>query len=249
MNIFKSLFGTKSKEIFDLNELKVDMHSHLIPGIDDGSQSMDETVEMLLRFVELGYVKVVTTPHIMQDHYPNTKEIIIEGVKEVRKTIIEENIPIEIEAAAEYYFDEFLFDKIKNGELLTFGDNYVLFEFSFATKPNNIDQLIFDFKSNNYKPVLAHFERYGFFLENGVEEATKLRDKGVLIQMNLSSLTGHYGKAIQKQAELLIDHKLIDFVGTDCHRLDHLETIANGRTLKYFNKLGDLDLLNRKLYN
>jgi tyrosine-protein phosphatase YwqE len=248
MGILKSLFQSKTnKTPYDLSDLKVDIHSHLIPGIDDGSQSMEHTIGMLLKFVDLGYKKVITTPHVMQDHYPNSPEIIKDGLKKVQKEIEKLNIPISIEAAAEYYFDEFLFDKIKNQEILTFGNNYALFEFSFVSKPHNVDQLIFDFKTNNYTPILAHYERYPYLFDGGAEYVRKLKDKGLKIQLNLNSLTGHYGKDIQKQAEMLINHKLVDFVGTDCHRIEHLDILEANLKNEYFHKLADLDLLNRKL--
>lgn len=248
MGIFKSLFQSKTnKTPYDLSDLKVDVHSHLIPGIDDGSQSMDETIGMLLRFVDLGYKKVITTPHIMQDHYPNTPDIINNGLDKVREEIIKLNIPISIEVAAEYYFDEFLFEKIKSKNILTFGDNFVLFEFSFVSKPHNVDQLIFDFKTNDYNPILAHYERYPYFFDGGTEYVQQLKDKGLKIQLNLNSLTGHYGKPIQKQAEMLVDNKLVDLVGTDCHRIEHLDILESNLKGEYFHKLSELDLLNRKL--
>lgn len=248
MGLFKSLFQSKKNNTpFDLSDLKVDVHSHLIPGIDDGSQSMEESIGMLLKFVDLGYKKVITTPHIMQDHYPNNPEIIKEGLEKVREEIKKLNIPISIEAAAEYYFDEFLFDKIKNNDILTFGESYVLFEFSFVSIPHNVDQLIFDFKTNNYTPILAHYERYPYLFEKGPEYVQHLKDKGLKIQLNLNSLTGHYGKAIQKQAEMLIDNKLVDLVGTDCHRIEHLKILESNLKGDYFHKLSDLDLLNRRL--
>src|SRR5690554_2759519 len=173
MNVFKSIFGQKNKAPFDISALKVDMHSHLIPGIDDGSQSMDHTIGMLLRFVELGYEKVITTPHIMRDYYFNTPETILSGLVEVRAEVKRLDIPIEIDAAAEYFFDEYFLHLIDNEKLLTFGNNEVLFEFSFAAKPNNIDELIFKLKTKGYQPVLAHFERYMFFLNEGIEPARK----------------------------------------------------------------------------
>lgn len=248
MGILKSLFQSKNKKTpYDLSDLKVDIHSHLIPGIDDGSQSMEETIGMLLRFVDLGYKKVITTPHIMQDHYPNTPEVIKKGLEEVKNEISKLKIPISIEAAAEYYFDEFLFDKIKNQEILTFGENYALFEFSFVSKPHNVDQLIFDFKTNNYTPIIAHYERYPYLFDRGSDYVQSLKDKGLKIQMNLNSLTGHYGKPVQKQAEMLIDNKLVDFVGTDCHRIQHLEILEANLKGDYFHKLSNLDLINRKL--
>jgi tyrosine-protein phosphatase YwqE len=95
-------------------------------------------------------------------------------------------------------------------------------------------------------PVLAHFERYTYFREY-IKIAEELREKGCLIQMNLNSLTGHYGPAIKKTAENLIKHKLVNLVGTDCHRLEHLHVLENNLEQAYFHKLLDLDLLNRSL--
>src|SRR5690554_229533 len=247
MNLIKSLLGIKQNEPFDLSDLKVDMHSHLIPGIDDGSQSMDHTIGMLLRFVELGYTKVITTPHIMSDYYRNTPETILKGLEEVRAEIKKLNIPIEIEAAAEYFYDEHFLDLIEKDNLLTFGKNNVLFEFSFGTKPNNIAELIFNLKSKGYQPILAHYERYLFFLAEGIEPAKKLREQGVHIQMNLNSLTGHYGKEIKRQAELLVDHDLIDYLGTDCHRIEHLDILQNNLDRKHFRKLSEMTFRNKDL--
>ena len=247
MGLIKTVFGGKSKEPLDLSTLKVDMHSHLIPGIDDGSQSMDHTIGMLLRFVDLGYKKVITTPHIMSDYYKNTPEIILGGLEEVRAEVKRLNIPIEIDAAAEYFYDEEFLQLIDNEKLLTFGDNELLFEFSFGAKPNNIDEMIFKLKTKGYKPVLAHYERYLFFLNEGVEPARKMRKNGVRIQMNMNSLTGHYGAAIKRQAELLVDSGLIDYLGTDCHRIEHLDILKSNLTRKHFRKLSEMEFLNESL--
>lgn len=244
----KSIFGKKKlKTDFDLGSLGIDVHSHLIPGIDDGSQSMEQTVEMLKEFINLGYKKVITTPHVMSDYYKNTPEIILNGLDLVRKEIEKRNLNIEIEAAAEYFFDEFIQSKITNKELLTFGDNYVLFEFSFTAAPTNKNELIFDLVNAGYHPVLAHYERYLYFEKDGVELVKDLKNRGVLIQMNLNSLSGHYGRKVQSQAEMLIDNKLVDFVGTDCHRIQHLDLLKQNLNKKYYHKLANLNLLNNTL--
>jgi tyrosine-protein phosphatase YwqE len=125
---FLDIFKKKTPQLppFELSKLKVDIHSHLIPAIDDGSQSLDQTIAMLQKFEELGYSKVITTPHIMSDTYPNSKETILPGLDLVRNEIAKLGLKIEIDAAAEYYFDETFMQKISNRDLLTFGDNYVL---------------------------------------------------------------------------------------------------------------------------
>jgi protein-tyrosine phosphatase len=134
-------------------------------------------------------------------------------------------------------------EKVKNKELLTFGKNHVLVEFAFQGTPSYEDELFFDMLSADYQPVLAHFERYGAFYRN-VDKAAEYRDKGVLIQMNLNSLTGHYGPQIKKQAELLIDKGLVDFVGTDCHRIQHLRLLEDNLHLPYLSKLNHISLRN-----
>jgi|TARA_B110000908_G_scaffold58792_1_gene71471 tyrosine-protein phosphatase YwqE len=247
--MFGRLFGRKQPDLpqFDLSKFGVDMHSHLIPGIDDGSQSMDETIAMLAKFESFGYKKIVTTPHIMSDYYRNTPEIILGGLEKVKVAMKEHNLSIELEAAAEYYFDETLLKKLEEKEkLLTFGDNYVLFEFSFHSEPSQIDRLYFEFLSQNYKPVLAHFERYAFTL-GSVDRAAQWRDMGINIQMNFNSLNGHYGPEVKKQAQLLVDEKLVDFVATDCHRMDHLMILELNLRSSYIHKLADLPLKNTLL--
>lgn len=249
MNFLRGLFNRKQlKTSYDIGKLKTDIHSHLIPGIDDGSQSMDQTIGMLLKFQELGYKKVITTPHIMSDFYKNTPEIINSGLADVRSAIKEHNINIEIEAAAEYFYDEFLIDKVKNKEVMSFGEEkFVLFEFSFTTAPKETDTLLFTLNTCGYQPVIAHFERYPYFFDNVEEVVNKFRRQGAKIQVNINSLTGHYGPKVRKQAELLIDNKWVDFIGTDCHRIEHLQLLEASLKLPYFHKLEELNLLNSSL--
>ena len=236
----------KKKEVlepFDLSRFKVDIHSHLIPGIDDGSQTMDQTIAMLAKFQSLGYKKVITTPHVMSDSFPNTSENILAGLEDVRAEIKKVGLTIEIEAAAEYYFDETFVAKIKAKDLLTFGDNYVLLEFAFHSPPQYIDQMFFELQSRGYRPVVAHFERYMYYLGK-IDRAIEWRQKGINIQININSLSGHYGPDIKKQAERLIDAGEFDFIGTDCHRIEHLILLENSLTSPYIRKIGNYLLKN-----
>ena len=244
MGIFN--FFQKKKEVlqpFDLSRFKVDIHSHLIPGIDDGSQTMDQTIAMLAKFQELGYKKVITTPHVMSDSFPNTSENILAGLADVRAEIKNVGLTIEIDAAAEYYFDETFVAKIKAKDLLTFGDNYVLLEFAFHSPPQYIDQMFFELQSRGYRPVVAHFERYMYYLGK-IDRAIEWRQKGINIQININSLSGHYGPDIKKQAERLIDAGEFDFIGTDCHRIEHLMLLENSLTSPYIHKIGNYLLKN-----
>lgn len=244
MSLFNKLFSKKLKlQPFDLALIGTDMHSHLIPGIDDGSRSMDETIAMLAKFQNLGFTRVITTPHIMNEVYPNTSEIILGGLKNVRETAESLGLTIKIDAAAEYYFDESLIKNVKEGTVLSFGDGYVLVEFSFHTPPIFENQLFFEMQMAKYKPILAHFERYPYY-HGSLDDARDFRDKGVNIQVNLNSLTGHYGPQVRKQAERLVDAGLVDFVGSDCHRMEHLMILEENLRNPYFYKLEKLKLKN-----
>ena len=245
MGLFERLFK-KKLDPFELSDLKVDIHSHLIPGIDDGSRTMDESIAMLAKFESLGYQKVITTPHIMSEVYPNNSERILEGLEDVRENAQKLGLKISIEAAAEYYFDETLEFRVKEKNFMTFGENYVLVEFAFHNAPMFEERLFFEMQMAGYKPVLAHFERYMYYL-GSTDKAADYKEKGVCIQMNLNSLTGHYGQEVKKQAERLIDSSLIDFVGTDCHRMDHLMLLENNLSNPYIHKLMELPLRNRLL--
>lgn len=243
MGIFSRLFRKeKTLPPADISGLVCDFHSHLIPGIDDGAKTLDDSIEMIERFKKMGYSKVITTPHVMSDFYKNTPEIILGGLEKVRVELKNRNIDIEVEAAAEYYLDEHLSDKIKNRELLTFGDNYVLFELPFMSEPPNLSSIIFELQTSGYKPILAHPERYGFWYKE-FKKFREMKDKGVHLQLNILSLIGHYSPETKKIAEQMIDEGLVTFLGSDCHNPMHQNLIEIARTKEYFHKLLDSGLL------
>lgn len=236
MRIF-DVFNRQKKEAADLGgKLLVDIHSHLLPGIDDGSPTMDHTIGMLRKFEELGYQKLIMTPHIMSGVYDNTSEIILKKLDEVRKISQDLELKLILEASAEYYYDETFLERIRNKDLLPFQENHILFEFSFRNQPSQIEELVFQLKSAGYQPVLAHFERYIYF-HPSIEVARSLRERGCFIQVNLNSFTGHYGPDIKNQAIRLLKAGLIDIVGSDCHRIQHLEVLESSLKEALFHQL------------
>lgn len=212
------------------------MHSHFIPGIDDGAKTLNDSLEMLRTMQELGYRKVITTPHIMGDFYRNTPEIINGGLSKLKEAAVASGITIGIEAAAEYYFDYELEDKIDKGNMLTFGKNYLLFEVSYMNAPDGLDGIIFKLQTHGYIPVLAHPERYPYWFRD-MSNFEKLKDKGVLFQLNINSLTGYYSPATLKIAEQMIDKGWYEFAGTDCHHSGHLGLLQKARTSVHLKKL------------
>ena len=143
--------------------LRVDMHSHLIPGIDDGCKTIEQSLSILRQLQAAGVEKVITTPHIAAEFYPNTPGIIKAGLHLVQDAIKEANIEIELEAAVEYYMDQHFLASLKeNKEMLTFGDRYLLFETPFLSKPPFFDEVIFEIKARGFQPVFAHPARYQY---------------------------------------------------------------------------------------
>ena len=167
MSLFGTLFTKRNKEpdypaVSDFSSVAVDIHSHLIPGIDDGVKSMEESIDMIKAFASLGFKRLITTPHIMSDYFKNTPEIILGGLELVRSAVKKEGIDITIDAAAEYYLDEFFIQKLKKEKLLTINNKYLLFEISYINPPDYLLGVVFDIIVNGYTPILAHPERYNF---------------------------------------------------------------------------------------
>lgn len=237
----------QKKRNADLPALRVDMHSHLLPGLDDGVSTFEEAAQIVRAFVELGYERIITTPHVMSDAYRNTPAGIHVKLEELKQYLTSKNIKIEISAAAEYYLDETLFRMLEtNQSLLTFGEKYLLFETNFITEPFNLKEFIFIATTKGYKLVLAHPERY-LYLQNNLAKVQDLLDRGVLMQMNISSLTGYYSKPVQQMAFKLIDHSMVHWLGSDCHHLQQTQLIEQARGLRYFRKALTLPLLNNSL--
>lgn len=238
------VFNREKKDPADLGgKLVVDIHSHLLPGIDDGAPTMDHTIGMLRKFEELGYRKLILTPHIMSGVYDNTPEIILKKLEEVRAVSADLGLKLILEASAEYFFDETLVERIRSKDLLPFSGNHVLFEFSFRNQPSRVEELIFQLQSAGYQPVLAHFERYIYF-HPSIEVAKSLRERGCFIQVNLNSFTGHYGPEVKSQAIKLLKAGVIDILGSDCHRIQHLESIERSLKEPVFHQLLDLQVKN-----
>lgn len=237
-------------EDLDLSWLAVDMHSHLIPGIDDGSKTMEESLQLVKRLSSLGFRKLITTPHIMSEYYKNTPEIINLGLEDLRRAVAAEGIEIEIEAAAEYYMDEIFLEKIKNEEeVLTFGSlgtNYILVETGFINRPQMLLETIFQLEMAGFTPILAHPERYQYLIaDKGLLE--DLVQRRILFQVNLLSLTGFYGKPVKDFAEMLVERRLVRFFGTDCHNPRYLDMLETLPKTKIYQSIKELNVLNSTL--
>jgi protein-tyrosine phosphatase len=251
MGIFGNLFGKRKNHpvypaLSDYSAFVTDIHSHLIPGIDDGCKTIEESVSLIQSLAELGFKKLVTTPHIMGDFYKNTPEVIFDGLEKLKAAVAAKGIHISIEAAAEYYLDEEFLILTRQKKLLTIDSKYVLFEISFINQPDSLTGAIFDLIVNGYTPLLAHPERYPFWFQKP-EEYKNLKDAGVLFQLNTNSLTGYYGDEVKKTAQMLVDENMVDFIGSDLHHAKHLAALHEGLHSKYLWKLAATGVKNRWL--
>ncbi len=243
------MFSLFSKKVDpDLSFLGADMHSHLLPALDDGLRTMDETIEYVQKLYQLGYSKLICTPHIISDLHPNSPDTILPRLAEVQQQIKEHNIPVEIEAAAEYMVDLEFEETIRNDEpLLSFGNNYILIEMSFIAPSPNIESVIFELCIKGLQPIIAHPERYIYY-HDSLDKYQRLIDLGCVLQINLLSLSGYYGGNVKKAAEKLLKNKMVQFAGTDMHHDRHMEALLNLSAKKeFYDLLLNADLKNKSL--
>jgi protein-tyrosine phosphatase len=228
--------------------LKVDMHSHLIPGIDDGSPDLSTSVSYIKSLHRLGYEKIITTPHVMADLYPNSTTAILDGLEVLRAGVTEAGIKVELEAAAEYFVDKHFDLLSQNNDLLCFGSRrYVLIEMSFVSVSQNLEDAIFALAARGYQPVLAHPERYTYLM-NHRAFYERLVNQGCMMQVNILSLVGYYGRSVQNWAFALLKAGFIHFLGTDLHHNQHLDLLGRYRyDRKIADTLSNYSFQNQKL--
>lgn len=243
------LFSKSSSSIPDYSRLAVDMHSHLLPGIDDGSPNLDTSLELIRRMMKLGFKKFITTPHIMWEMYKNTPEIVNRKLDLLREEVLKAGINVEINAAAEYFLDEHVENLMATKQkLLTVFDNMVLVEFSLANQPFNIKEVLFELSMQGYQPIIAHPERYIYF-EQAKDFYDELKEAGYYFQLNINSLSGYYGKSAEKLAQYLIKKDYYNFLGSDLHHFRHLEALSNPIITNQLQKLLDSGkIMNPKLH-
>lgn len=213
----------------------VDIHSHFLPNIDDGSKSMDESVALLRRMHGYGIKHIICTPHVMESVWENSSETIRQKHAALQAHLKSINFTdITLSVAAEYMLDANFEHLLKTEKLLTLKDNYILVELSFLNAPVNLYDTLFNIQIAGYKPVLAHPERYSYYHKD-FTAYTKLKAAGCLFQLNLLSLSNYYGSSVTSAALTLLNQQMIDFAGTDTHKhhhLDYLEKIDQRKTMK-----------------
>ena len=216
-----SFFKPKAvlKELIPNNH--VDIHSHLLPGIDDGARTFEDTLRLTQSLQSLGFSQFITTPHIIHQVWDNSSEAITPLMTATALELEKNWITVPFRAAAEYMMDDYFVQLFKTGALLTLKDNYVLVEMSYINAPIQLYEILFDLQVAGYIPVLAHPERYLFY-HNKLDEYQKLKRAGCFFQLNLAAVVGYYGESVTKVAEKLLQKGMYDFVGSDVHHDNHV---------------------------
>lgn len=200
------------------------MHSHLLPGIDDGSPDMTTTLAYLKELEALGYQKVITTPHVMRELYPNKPTDIKALAATVNEEIVKAGLNIKLEASAEYMLDDGFDTLLENDLLIPIANRYVLIEMSYVAPTLNYENTVFKIQAQGFVPILAHPERYNYLSMNDLE---RIKSLGCLLQVNMLSLIGYYGKHPQAMSQQLVQQKYASFLGTDMHHNRHLEALKD----------------------
>jgi tyrosine-protein phosphatase YwqE len=231
----------------DFSFLGTDMHSHMVPGVDDGSDSIETSLQLLQGFVDLGYKKIITTPHTRPDYFPNTQEQLQAGFERLKPAIAAAGLSLQVEMASEYFVDYEFLQQQDISSLLTFSGKHLLIELSTFQAPPNLFDTIFQLKLKGYQLILAHPERYGYYAGD-FKQFEKLNDFGCQFQVNLLSLSGTYGKPTKELALKFFKQKMVDFVGTDMHSTKHLDGLkALQHDAKLMHMLQDYGLKNSSL--
>ena len=233
-----SIFRHKQKREENSNYFPfiTDMHSHILPGIDDGSPDLETSVKLINGLIERGVTTSIATPHIIGDLYRNNESTINGALTMLKEELNKQQINFTVTAAAEYMLDSYFFELLNNKvRLLTVKDNLLLTEFSYASVPEDPGKMSFAIIMEGYSPILAHPERYPYYYHD-YNMYHHLVDLGFLLQVNLLSLTGYYGKEAFKVAQYLLKNDLVSYVGTDMHHDRHLRTLADKKNLSAFNK-------------
>lgn len=217
----------------------VDIHSHTLCGIDDGAQSIDDTKYLLQAMMNLGFDKVITTPHTISHVHPNTTQIINDTYKKVVDQLPLETNQLKYQAASEYMIDENFQERVSNDDLLPLKNKHVLVEMSYINPPIFLYDALFLLVSKGYTPVLAHPERYNFY-KGDLKAYKSLKKAGCLFQINLLSVTGYYGDKIAVIADLLLKENMYDFAGSDIHHEKHIKSFENKLVIKEADRFKEI---------
>jgi len=238
-------FFKKRSLVTDIAWLGVDLHSHILPGIDDGAKEVEQSLSYIKQMQDLGFEKLFFTPHIYTELYPNTPATIFPALKIVQDGLTLLNNTIPVAAAAEHMVD---YSFVVKDDLLCLPNQHILIEMSYLSETPNIEQVIFDLQIKGYNIILAHPERYNFYHKTP-DRYHRLREMGCLFQLNLLAIVGYYGKEVKQAAEYLLKNNLYDLAASDLHHDKHMSLLTRVvRSGELYTLIGNYDFKNKLLF-
>lgn len=218
-------FFSRKQYLIDLLEGFIDMHNHILPGIDDGAKSTAESLQLIKEFSEFGVKNFIATPHIMHNYYDNTPKTINLSLSSLQEELDKNDLSdVVISAAAEHMIDSNFETILVNEEVMPMQKDHLLIEMSYLQRPINFDESIVAIAHNRFFPILAHPERYNF-LHGRTKKYGEFKQQGIYFQLNMLSLGEFYSKEVQKIALKLLEEGMIDFIGSDVHNINQLNSL------------------------
>ena len=227
---------------------ETDVHCHILPGVDHGSQNIAESLELLRTEIDMGIKRVVCTSHVTAETFENTPESLTKAFEELKKAVAEEGLPIELFLSAEYRIDEYWQKQYAAGQILPMPGKYILLENSFIQELIGMDEMMFELQVKGYKPILAHPERYRYY-HSRHDRYEKLHSSNVVFQVNILSLAGYFGPGPREAALWLIDNNLCNMLGSDMHNMEHAKVIMDYINSKEWRRLIERHMLDRRVIN
>lgn len=230
----------------------IDFHSHILPNVDDGAKSVEETFELLEEAKNAGFEAVISTSHYMEEYYEVGVAERKVWINALAENLYKKNIDLKLYLGNEIYFTENLINLLETGKATSINNsNYVLFEFPLNTKPMNMYDTIYDMLEYKLIPVLAHPERYSF-VQREPEIIYDLIQKGVLMQSNYGSILGRYGEKAELIVRKLLENNMVHFLGSDVHKSNTIyprisEALEDIKEIVGREKLKELTSINPRL--
>ncbi len=213
-----------------------DVHSHILPGVDHGSQSVEQSLEMLRAEMDMGINRVILTSHVTAITFENTRETLMDAYQKLLQAVSDEGLDIELHLSAEYRMDEYFDKEYKADHLIPMPGNHILLENSFQQELLNLDELLFDMQVKGYRTILAHPERYNYYSRRH-KRYEQLHNAGARFQVNILSFTGYFGEEARDSALWFAENGMIDYLGSDMHNVKHAHIIMDYLNSKEWRKL------------
>ncbi len=234
MSILTRIFGSKKEQVKLF--YNTDIHCHILPGVDHGSRSIEQSLDMLRAEQEMGISRVILTSHVTAVTFENTRETLMDAFLKLKDAVTDAGLEMDLYLSAEYRMDEYFDKEYAADHLIPMPGNHILLENSFQQELMNLNDLLFDMQVKGYKTILAHPERYTYYSRRR-KRYEELHNAGARFQINILSFTGYFGEEARESALWFAKNGMIDYLGSDMHNVKHAHIIMDYLNSKEWKKL------------